>query len=410
MLPNVNKNEVSDNPPQVAAETDHASEVDENLLDALGHPGDRIAVLQIEQLVQHFLAGKGTNNLKYESDNSYLRLLAHKVGSYYNLNHVSDPDRNVISFEKTPLITLPLTNLCDIAVSKEQQPLVVQSKMQGTTKVKIMRRDKATKSSPETRSSLPSSDNASQEKDKIDKEERYRAARARIFQGVAESDVIATEKSSGDKTKSRSHSRDSRQRSRRKDVDEVAYARNLPLEQFGGLTIENTESFLEPSSLQQRHSQYFQQTMAESPVHSLNSSPVLRAPTVSRAIWNSRSTAPLSMANLAQLEAQTAQQVPSAQSPLFFKANDASSPGPARQSDLAVSKVANLWSTTVHDDNLATKRASAMGLNLSASPWTPKNLQSSAQQIPRTILKSPASFETGNRLDRPRNSQNANEQ
>lgn len=359
------------------------SPIDSNLLEALESARDRISVLRLEQDIIHYLADNARDVLEIPSLNSYQRLLAHKTGEYYQLTHVSDPARQTILFHKHPWSKIPALKLCDVQMQgSSAKPVLPSAPMQQIPSFQIMKRD-ATKSpanlpqrvqTPVT--SEPSND---KEKIKLHKEERYKAARARIFQGIEESEMPpekAVSSASRKQAGSRSNSRDARQRSaRRRDVEDIpSYTFTTPSSQDFFYDFKRFENGPQPfvpvsESVHQRHQQYFQ------PAVGFNS-PAEESPSHAR-LWTtgtSGKTAPLSMANLATLDAQTAR--PGSATPYLVSTQSSPVQGsrtPNRVLAPPVVSGGNLWSAPVSRSPLTTRNASALGLNLSASPWTPKS-------------------------------------
>lgn len=337
----------------------NAKAIDKDLIAALQHPQDRHIVVKLEQDILAFVKNKAASELELPLTPAYHRLLAHKVSDYYHLSHVSDSARNTIVLSKQKSTKAPKVMLCNVGLSKgKPQP--------GGSKVQIMKREPVVETKPEPVLVKPIYGEPPPKNEKVEKEERYRAARARIFQGVAETG-LGTEAGAEPKIKSRSQSRDSR--SKKWDADDSSYSRD----QFDSFVSDPEHEI----DLQQRHSQYFQPALAEPFL------PVSRGPKPNRAIWNSKSSAPLSMANLAQLEAQTAR----SSTPPALKTGSPITP--SRKLATPMTTSSNLWGPP---SQLTGTKASALGLNLAASPWTPKT-SSFTGDVSRTKLSSAATFE-----------------
>ncbi|CCG82637.1 putative R3H domain protein [Taphrina deformans PYCC 5710] len=385
----------------------NALALDDNLLEALNSSKDRINVLRLEQEIVAFLQNDSKDVLEVPSLNSYHRLLAHKTGDFYQLTHVSDTARQLILFHKHPWSKLPSEQLCDIVPSKQ----AAHGKNRSTTpqskprQVKIMKRVVDTPSSPPSRLSTPASQTVAEakEKDKLEKEERYKAARARIFQGVEESSSPSTDKvlKYDSRSNSRSNSRDARFRSpRHKDSDAADFSRHTS-EPYLGDGMGHAD--LDP--IQMRHQQYFQ---ADSPINAVFQRPPVDTTKNHHGVWNPRSSIPLSMANLATLEAQTSKQLGApalahASSPAITKPNTP----PMRSLAPPTNASGNLWGPPATRSSLATRNASALGLNLSANPWTPKHAidhgalqeQSSRRDVLEDHDEDPANVLQGLALD-----------
>lgn len=366
-----------------------AHPIDQNVVDALESSRDRISVLRLEQDILKFLADDERQVLEILSLNSYQRLLAHKTGDYYQLTHVSGPNKQSLLFHKHPWSKVPAVKLCDYrsggkggadgGPAASTAPVVPLMR-------RIMKRDADKAASPPQRQASPTVQDTheTRDKDKSDKEERYRAARARIFEGVEESSIGSTEKGvSPDRNKiksntnSRSNSRDARPKStKRWEADGAHVARgHSQVEQFhlGPTFYDSSFQTLSegPEALQQRHQQYYHAEQIgngyQRPVSEPRPFP---------SVWSPHSSTPLSMANLATLEAQTAKQV----SPptLFSTPNSLNATGaqakspPSRSLAPPVVSSGNLWGPPTVPGPMVSRNASAMGLNLGASPWTPK--------------------------------------
>lgn len=360
------------------------SPIDSNLLEALESSRDRISVLRLEQDIIHFLSDNAREALEIPSLNSYQRLLAHKTGDYYHLTHVSDPARQTLLFHKHPWSKVPSLKLCDVQL---QTPVRIGGPSTGAhqaSQVKIMKRDstKSPASVPE-RAATPVASEPSDEtgKTKMGKEERYRAARARIFQDLEESPAVERTPSRDSKKKSasRSNSRDARQRpARRRDAENSPGYRATPTVQdlpYDGVGFDSSPQMpvLNPDSVHQRHLQYFQPTLGFGvPVTDIKVGKEI-------GLWTTGSSSnatPLSMANLATLDAQTSRSSASA-SPLFASSPIGLAQGSRPVSSRALAPPAasggNLWGPPLPRTPLSTRNASAMGLNSSASPWTPRS-------------------------------------
>lgn len=366
-------------------ENTSSSLVDRNVIEALESSRDRISVLRLEQDIVEFLADNDRTVLEVPSLNSYQRLLAHKTAEYYKLTHVSDNNRQILLFHKHPWSKIPAVKLCDIQVPTSTKSAKAAKASITPVQVKIMKRDAGRQlTTPERLSTLVLPDAAQErEKEKIDKEERYRLARARIFQGVEESQITQIERLNHGDTRaksqptSRSNSRDARPKARKWEQDTPSASRP---NDFQDLTVNQSDhespaySRLAGGGIQQRYQQYYQ---AASPQSAYSRPPL---DSTHYGVWNSRSTTPLSMANLATLEAQTSKQSfsPSA-SIVPLPSGPAMSPKPAGRALFPpLAQESKVWGPP--STPVAGRSASAKGLNLEASPWNPKPL---AQEQPR---------------------------
>lgn len=358
-----------------------SSLVDRNVIEALESSRDRISVLRLEQDIIDFLSDHERSVLEVPSLNSYQRLLAHKTGDYYKLTHVSDNSRQLLLFHKHPWSKVPAIRLCDIQVPSSSKLAKAAKTPSKPVQVKIMKRDVGQQRTAPERPSTPVLQEGAQgrEKEKIDKEERYRLARARIFQGVEVSQVSLNDRSDrGDvrgksQPNSRSNSRDARPKSRKWDQGPSTPSISNDMQDQDRLRELDhdsaTYSRLPGGAIQQRYQQYYQ---AANP-HSAYSRPP--AESTNYGVWNSRSTTPLSMANLATLEAQTSKQSlsPSTASMPIASSLNVSPRPPGRAIFSPSAQESKLWGPP--SPHVASRNASAMGLNLEASPWNPKSFE-----------------------------------
>lgn len=202
---------------------------DEKLLEALSSHKDRLPLLQLEEKIVAFIAAGRDTMLELPPQNSFTRLLTHKLADYYNLAHHINDDNSSVRIFRTDCFILPLS-LAEIARSI---PLGSQQ-MSHATQVKIMRRAQlgsrqfSTGNSTAASSSVPSkatSENGaetnseeglqspsegtpSRDRSKLTREEReaqYKAARERIFGDFQES-VASESGSTGEASVSMSRS------------------------------------------------------------------------------------------------------------------------------------------------------------------------------------------------------------
>lgn len=383
-----------------------ASPLDSNLLEALESSRDRISVLRLEQEIILFLTDDSREALEIPSLNSYQRLLAHKTGDYYHLTHVSDPARQTLLFHKHPWSRIPALKLCEVQLQSHAKPGTPATSASQAPQVRIMKRDptKSPAPTPE-RVATPATSEPSDEKgkNKLGKEERYRAARARIFQGVEEMPVEKSSPSdSKDRSASRSNSRDARQRSaRRRDAEtpsgfrSFSSGQDFPLGSSGHLD-SSQMTFATTETVHQRHQQYFQPALGfSSPASDNRDHPGLWS--TGTGTGTSASPTPLSIANLATLEAQTSRS-PNAM-PLFSGTSNiqaqANRPLSSRVLVPPATSGGNLWGPPLAKSPLIVRNASALGLNLGASPWTPKSTSVTLPQPGKLSVISPAEDDVG---------------
>ena len=203
---------------------------DEKLLDALASPKDRLSILQLEERLLAFITHSTVEFIDLPPQNSYARLLAHKLADYYSLFHRINDDGQTIRIFRTasPNLPTPLTVLA--------RSIPVGSAQSLPNAFKIMRRggigprQLSTTNSTAPSSSAPSkatseaglSEEAvtsptdagtpSRDKPKPSREEReaqYKAARERIFgdfQEVSTGEYVSTGNNSAEISRSSSSS------------------------------------------------------------------------------------------------------------------------------------------------------------------------------------------------------------
>ncbi|KIW97191.1 uncharacterized protein Z519_02583 [Cladophialophora bantiana CBS 173.52] len=202
---------------------------DEKLLDALATPKDRLPLLQLEEKFLAFIAIPGNDFLDLPPQNSFTRLLTHKLADYYSLAHHINEDGTSIRIFRSPNVSMP-TPLHVLAQSIPAGP----SQPPSAAGFKIMRRvglgprqGSADASTPAS-SSVPSKATSeagletnseegiispvegtpNKDKSKLTREEReaqYKAARDRIFGDFQES-VTSESASTGENSASMSRS------------------------------------------------------------------------------------------------------------------------------------------------------------------------------------------------------------
>jgi hypothetical protein len=188
---------------------------DEKLLDALASLKDRLPLLQLEEKIVSFIVAShkgGPEVLDLPPQNSFGRLLAHKLADYYSLQHVISDDSTSVRLYRMRGMPYNLpTSLANIATSIPTGPAPAS----GSAAFKIMRRNglggrvNSAGGSTAASSSAPSkatSENGAEgsdegfmsppdgtpqrEKSALSREEReanYKAARERIFADFRES-------------------------------------------------------------------------------------------------------------------------------------------------------------------------------------------------------------------------------
>ena len=207
---------------------------DEKLLDALASPKDRLPLLQLEEKIVSFIVHThkgGPEVLDLPPQNSFGRLLAHKLADYYSLQHViSDDNTSVRLYRMRGLpYNLP-TSLATLAGSIPAGPVPAP----GSAAFKIMRRNglggrvnsaggstAASSSAPSKATSENGGDGSDEgftsppdgtpqrDRSALTREEReanYKAARERIFADFQESVPSEAASTTGDTSASISRS------------------------------------------------------------------------------------------------------------------------------------------------------------------------------------------------------------
>jgi hypothetical protein len=207
---------------------------DEKLLDALASPKDRLPLLQLEEKILAFISlaqQAGPEILDLPPQNSFGRLLAHKLADYYSLQHViSDDSASVRLYMLRGLVMSLPTSLAVIATSIPTGPVPAP----GSAAFKIMRRNgmggrnhsaggstAASSSAPSKATSENGGDGSDEgfmsppdgtpqrERPTLTREEReanYKAARERIFADFQESLPSEAASTTGDTSASISRS------------------------------------------------------------------------------------------------------------------------------------------------------------------------------------------------------------
>lgn len=186
-------------------------EPDEKLMDALASTKDRLALLQLEEKLLNFLQSECIDVLELPPQNSFTRLLTHKLADYYSLAHAVTEDSSSVRIFRGGQRALP-PSLADVA----RNVLVTGTVGPTSAAFKIMRREQLASrhfsagNSTAPSSSVPSkttSENGlegpsddgltspaestpSRDKSKLTREEReaqYKLARDRIFADFQES-------------------------------------------------------------------------------------------------------------------------------------------------------------------------------------------------------------------------------
>jgi hypothetical protein len=222
---------------------------DERLLDALASPKDRLSILQLEERLLTFLRQSHSEFFDLPPQNSYARLLAHKLADYYGLmHHINEDGTSIRIFRANLTLPTPLTLLAkSIPVGSAQAANIAT--------VKIMRRSglpgrqasladstAASSSVPSKTTSeaghseegiiSPNEGTPSRDKSKMTREEReaqYKAARERIFgdfQELSVSENVSTGENSASMSRSSSSSGKKKNRRQKTPKDDTFEARS----------------------------------------------------------------------------------------------------------------------------------------------------------------------------------------
>ncbi|EXJ62556.1 hypothetical protein A1O7_02994 [Cladophialophora yegresii CBS 114405] len=242
---------------------------DEKLLDALASAKDRLPLLQLEEKFLALIANPSTQFLDLPPQNSFARLLAHKLADYYSLAHHINEDGTSIRVFRTPNPALP-TSLHVLAMSIPAGPLQPPS----AATFKIMRRaglgtrqgsagasTPASSSAPSKATSeaglettseegivSPTEGTPNKDKSKLTREEReaqYKAARERIFGDFQES-VTSESASTGENSASMSRSSSSsgkrKARKQKTPKDDSFEARSAYVPSYAPMHMANMQS------------------------------------------------------------------------------------------------------------------------------------------------------------------------
>ncbi|KAJ3173724.1 hypothetical protein HDU88_002813 [Geranomyces variabilis] len=177
--------------------------LDEMLLTAVQSTKDRLFVLKLDNQCENFLKDESQTRLAFPHMNSYQRLIIHRIAVHFGLIHVADPARKGVVLFKSPESAIPTLRLYDIPLSE------VASDQTPVQSIKIMQRHHhhGGRGSRHSSTDSGSEGGAGGPKTIEEREAAYQAARARIFQEDAESDVSST---SGQSSGSRGTNRQSK--------------------------------------------------------------------------------------------------------------------------------------------------------------------------------------------------------
>ena len=246
---------------------------DEKLLDALASPKDRLSILQLEERLLAFMTQANVDFIDLPPQNSYARLLAHKLADYYSLLHHINEDGTSIRIFRTAASNLP-TPLTVLA-----QSIPVGSAQSLPNAVKIMRRAgirprqlSTTNSTAPSSSGVPSKTTSeaghseegvispteastpSRNKSNMTREEReaqYKAARERIFgdfQELSISENVSTGENSASMSRSSSSSGKKKARRQKTPKDDSFDSRSAFVPGYGGVHVQPIQPAYQPQS------------------------------------------------------------------------------------------------------------------------------------------------------------------
>lgn len=247
---------------------------DEKLMDALASPKERLPLLQLEEKVLMFLNNTTNEFLELPPQNSFARLLTHKLADYYGLAHAVNEDNTSVRIFRSGY-RLPPTPLAQLVKSAQPGGTAVPA----AAAMKIMRREQlgnrqfSAGNSTAPSSSVPSkttSENGvegrsddgltspaestpSRDKSKLTREEReaqYKAARERIFADFQEA-VPSENASNGENSASmsRSSSSEGKKKSRRnkQPKDDGFEARSAFVQSWAPMQGQYANTYADPS-------------------------------------------------------------------------------------------------------------------------------------------------------------------
>ena len=236
---------------------------DEKLLDALASAKDRLSILQLEERLLAFVRQSNIEFMDLPPQNSYARLLAHKLADYYGLLHRINEDGASIRIFRTNAANLP-TALTILA-----QSIPIGSAQSLPTAMKIMRRAgvgprqlSTTNSTAPSSSGVPSKTTSeaghseeavtspteastpSRNKSNMTRDEReaqYKAARERIFgdfQELAVGENVSTGENSASLSRSSSSSGKKKNRRQKTPKDDSFDSRSAFVAGYGGVHVQ----------------------------------------------------------------------------------------------------------------------------------------------------------------------------
>ncbi|KAK5941791.1 hypothetical protein PMZ80_005742 [Knufia obscura] len=246
---------------------------DEKLLDALASAKERLPLLQLEEKVLMFL-NSTSDVLELPPQNSFARLLTHKLADYYSLAHAVNEDNTSVRIFRSGH-RLPPTPLAQIVKSVQPGNTVAPA----AAAMKIMRREQlgnrqfSAGNSTAPSSSVPSkatSENGvegpsedgltsptestpSRDKSKLTREEReaqYKAARERIFadfQESMQSESASNEENSASMSRSSSSSGKKKIRRNKQPKDDSFEARSAFVQSWTPMQAQYASTYVDPS-------------------------------------------------------------------------------------------------------------------------------------------------------------------
>ncbi|BFZ54374.1 hypothetical protein PYCC9005_001409 [Savitreella phatthalungensis] len=194
---------------------------DEVLHDGLNDARSRIFLLRLEQRLTQLVSGHESHAV-IDAPSAYLRLLAHKLGSRFALEHVTSASKRQVIFTRVPT-SRPPGSMLNQANLDSDMPAVgslrIMKRADGDVHANDAKSDEPVHATDSTLAVAAASTSetdiptADPDSGRLTKEERYRLARARIFEGdTASGSDTASLAHSGEASFSRQPSRDSPQK------------------------------------------------------------------------------------------------------------------------------------------------------------------------------------------------------
>ncbi|KAL8728962.1 MAG: hypothetical protein Q9166_005057 [cf. Caloplaca sp. 2 TL-2023] len=243
---------------------------DEKLLEALESPKDRLFVLRLEHDVINFIQDSAEQTLDLRSQNSFCRLLAHKLADYYALTHHADSAQNIVRLYRTPYcqIRAPLSAYPQ-ANSHTDTPASTQPAVKIMRRVGLSKDNTGADFGPNTTASSVAPSKASSEigddsgrttglvsptesdlsRDRVamtreEREAKYKEARDRIFKENNDPNIVNDSAQGISRTSSANGKKKSRKQRNNDDGFEARshFTAYYPTMQYPGSTFEQAQT------------------------------------------------------------------------------------------------------------------------------------------------------------------------